>query len=124
MFVAEAAEYPGGRVPLLPGCMLVGAVHVVNDRLEGIENRRRRGASRVGFGLGVAEDLLDLAARVMEQSRQLSDAEFFDRVRPADACVFVHPDHPAPPCSWTPKRCTSLHEVCWGWTRFRRGDGR
>jgi hypothetical protein len=124
MFVAEAAEDLGGGVPLLPGRLLVGAEHVVNDGLEWIENRLRRGASRVGFGLGLPEDLPDLAAGVMEKSGQLSNAEFVDRVRPADACVFVHPDHPAPPCSWTPKRCTSLQEACWGWTRFRRGDGR
>jgi hypothetical protein len=67
MFVAEAAEELGGRVPLLPGCLLVGAEQVVNDRLEGIENRWRRGAPRVGFGLGLAEDLPDLAAGVMKQ---------------------------------------------------------
>jgi hypothetical protein len=75
----------------------------------------------VGLGLGLAEDLADFAAGVMELAGQLADTQLVDGMGSADACVLVHLDHPSSPCSWTPKGCTSLQEMCWGWARFRRG---
>lgn len=121
VLVAEAAEELGGGVPLLRGRLRVGTEDVVDERLERIEKGRRCRAPGVGPGLGVAEDLADLAARVMEAACQFTDAKLLNGVCPADVCVLVHLDHPAPPCSWTPKRCTSLQEMRWGWARFRRG---
>lgn len=99
VFVAEAAEDLGGSVALLAGGIRVGAEDVVDDRLERVEDRRRGRTVGVGLGLGLVEDLADLAAGVREAACQFADAEFFNRVRPADACVLVHLDHPSPPDS-------------------------
>jgi hypothetical protein len=121
VLVAETTEDLGGGMALLPWRGLIGAKDVVDEGLEGIENRRRPLPARIRFRFGLAEDLADLAAGVMELACQFPDAEFFDGMGSADTCVLVHVDHPSPPCSWTPKRCTSLQEACWGWARFRRG---
>jgi hypothetical protein len=114
VLIAEAAKDPGGRVPLLARCVGIGAKDVADDGLERIEDRGRGLGTGVRSRLGVAEDLANLATGVMELACQFTDAEFFDNMRPADTCVLVHLDHPSPPCSWPPKRCTSLQEESWG----------
>ena len=121
VLVAETAENLGGGMALLSGCGLIDSEDVVDERLEGIENGRQVLPTSIWFRLGLAEDLADLASGVMELACQFPDAEFFDGVGAANACVLVHLDHPSPPCSWTLERCTSLQEACWGWARFRRG---
>jgi hypothetical protein len=122
VLVAEAAKDLGGRVPLLPRCLLIGAEDVVDEGLEWIEDGGRGRPLTIGLGLGLAEDLANLTAGMMEAACQLADAQLLDRVCPADTCELVHLDHPSPPCSWTSKWCTSLQEAGWGWARFRRGD--
>jgi len=119
MLGAEPAEDLGGGVALLARRLRIGAQDVIDQGLERIEDRRRRRPA-VRRGLGLAENLADLAPRVLKTPSQFTDAEFLDGVRPADACLFVHLDHPSPPGSWSPKRCTSLQERV-GVGRFGRG---
>jgi hypothetical protein len=104
MLVPQAAEHFGGGVALLTGRVGVGAEDVIDDSCEGVEDGRRGRASAVGLGFGLAEDLADLAAGVMEAPSEFADTELVDDMGSADACVLVHLDHPSPPGSWTPKR--------------------
>src|SRR5262249_30285166 len=102
-----------------------------DERVEGMEDGGH-GVAAIRLGLGLAEDLPDFAARVMETPGELPNAQLVNAVGVSDTCIFVHSDHPPPPCSWTLGWYTSLQEVvgggpildedsCWGWVRFRRG---
>jgi hypothetical protein len=93
MLGLEAAMDLGSSVPLLGWGLGVGVQDGVNDRLEAIKKRGQR-PTLVGFGLGVCEDLFDLAARVMKLARQFANAHLVDAMGPSDTCVFVHLDHP------------------------------
>jgi hypothetical protein len=121
VLVAEATEDLGSGVALFGRRVFIGMEDVVDEELERIDNRGQRLLPCVGLGLGLAEDLADFAAGVMELAGQFADTQLVDGMGSADTCVFVHLDHPSSPCSWTPKGCTSLQEMCWGWARFRRG---
>jgi hypothetical protein len=112
VLVAEATEDLGGGVALLGRRLFIGLEYAVDEELERIDNRGQRLLPGVGLGLGLAEDLADLAAGVMELAGQFADTQLIDGMGSADACVLVHLDHPSPPCSWTPKGCTSLQEMC------------
>ena len=117
VFGLETTKDLGGRMPLLARGRCIRLHHGVDQRLEGIQHRGHRAASiRVGFGL--AEDLTDLAARVMKPTRQLADAHLVDAMGTSDLCISVHLDHPPPPVSWRPRWCTSLQEVVEGGTVF------
>lgn len=63
---AEPAADLGGGVALLARRLLIGAQDGVDQRLERIEDRRRRRRPAVRRGLGLAENLADLAARVLK----------------------------------------------------------
>jgi hypothetical protein len=119
---SQTAKDPGSGVPLLGRSLFIGAQDSVDDRFERIHHRGER-ASLIRFGLGLAEDLADLAARVMKASRQRADAHLVHAMGAADTCIFVHSDHPPPPCSWTPFGCTSLQEVVEGGTVFDKHYG-
>jgi hypothetical protein len=131
MFIAEASENLGAGVALLAWGLLVGAQEIIDDRLERIEDGGQ-GAPLVLLGLGLVEDLANLASGMMEASGELPNAELLDAMRLSNACVLVHFDHPPPPCSWCPRRATSVQKVVrvgpfstWifrpGWARIRRG---
>jgi len=94
----QTAKDLGGGVPLLGRSLFIGAQDGVDDRLERIDHRGQR-AALIRFGLGLAEDLADLAAGVMKTSRQFADAQLVHAMGAADTCIFVHSDHPPPPCS-------------------------
>jgi hypothetical protein len=61
VLVAQAAHDLGDRMPLFTGRRLVGAEDRVDDRLEGIDDGHH-GSASIGPGLGLGEDLADLAA--------------------------------------------------------------
>ena len=103
VFVAQPAGDLGDRVALLAWCGFVGADDLVDDRLERVDDRGQRSAP-VGLGLGLGEDIADLAPRVMKPAGQFADAHLVHEVGPADACVLVHLDHPLPPVVWTQLR--------------------
>jgi hypothetical protein len=105
-------------VPLLAWRLLVAGQDGIDDRLEGIDNRRRRLEPAVALGLWRRQNLADLASRMMEPTGQLANAQPVHEMRSSHMAIFVHRDHPPPPCSWV--WCTSIQEVC-GWARFRRG---
>ena len=107
----------GGGVLLLGRSLFIGVQDGIDDRFERIEHRGKR-ASLVRLGLGMTEDLADLAPGVMKASRQFADAHLVHTMGAADACIFVHSDHPPPPCSWTRLWCTSLQEAVEGGTVF------
>jgi hypothetical protein len=108
------------RMPLLARRLLVALEDRVNDRLEWIENRRRRPEPQVPLGFRRGEDLPDLTPRMVKQPGQRLDAQPVHKMRPSDASVLVHRDHPSPPCCWY-QWCTSLQEALRG-ARFRRGS--
>jgi hypothetical protein len=89
----QAAKNLGGGVPLFTRGLFVGFQNGVDDRLEGIDNRRQR-ASLVRFGFRLGEDLADFAPRVMEPACQFANAHLVHAMSASDACVFVHLDHP------------------------------
>jgi hypothetical protein len=99
VFVAQPADQLGDRVLLLGRRRLVTAEDGIDDRLEGI-NHGRHGPAPVRLGLGLSEDLADLAARMVKAPRQLVDAHLVDAMGAANACVLVHLDHPPPPVVW------------------------
>jgi len=113
----QTAKDLGGGVPLLGRSLFIGMQDRVDDRLKRIDHRGER-AALIRFGLGLAENLADLAAGMMKASRQLADAQLVHAMGAADTCIFVHSDHPPPPCNGTPLRCTSLQEVVEGGTVF------
>jgi len=127
----QAAKDLGGGVSLLGRGIGVGLHQGVDHRLERVEHRGQIAALiRLGFGLG--KDRANLPARVMKAPRQFADAQVFHPMGVSHTCIFVHADHPPPPCSWTPSRCTSIQEVAEGgpvfdedffvgWARIRRG---
>jgi hypothetical protein len=122
----QTAKNLGRRVPLLARRLFVRLQQGVDHRLERIEDRWQR-ATLIRFGFGLGEDLTDFAARVMKVPRQLADTHLVHAMGASDTCIFVHSDHPPPPCSWTPLWCTSLQEVVEGGTvfdeHFSRGVG-
>jgi len=103
VFVAQAAEDLGNGVPLLAGRLRVGVQDGVDEGFEGIDNGRHD-ATAVRLGLGLGEDLADLAARVMKAAGQFADAHLVHAMRATNACVFVHLDHPPPPAAGTSAR--------------------
>jgi len=127
VLVAQAAKDFGHRVSLLARRIFIGADDGVDDRFEGIDDRWH-GPALVLLGLGLAEDLPNLASRVMESPAQLTNAELVNAVRLPDACVLVHLDHPPPPVAWFPAGraswCTSLQEVSEGGPVFDEEFGR
>jgi hypothetical protein len=90
---AQAAKNLGGGVPLFTRSLLIGFQNGVDNRLEGIDNRRQR-AALVRFGLRSREDLADFVSRMMEPACQFADAHLVHAMSASDACVFVHLDHP------------------------------
>lgn len=96
VLVAEATIDLSGGVALLAGRVLIRLEDGVDDGLEGIEHRWQ-GPSLVGFGLGMGEDVADLASGVVKASRQLTDAQVFLVIGLSNACVLFHGDHPPPP---------------------------
>jgi hypothetical protein len=96
VFVAEAAKDFGGGMALLAWRLLILVADGVDEGLEGIEDRRQ-GASLVGFGFGVGEDVADLASGMVKASRQLPDAQVLLALGLSKACVLFHGDHPPPP---------------------------
>jgi len=105
-------------VPLLPRCFLIAGEDRIQDRLERIQNGRRRLEPAVTLRLWRGQDLANLASRMMEATSQLANAQPVHEMRSSHVGILVHRDHPPPPCSWT--WCTSIQEVS-GWARFRRG---
>jgi hypothetical protein len=101
VLVAQTAENLGDRVPLLAGRILVGAQDFINDRLEGIDDRRHRPALVV-LGLGMSQDVANLPPRMMKLAGQLANAQLVDAMRLSDARKLVHLDHPPPPVVWFP----------------------
>jgi hypothetical protein len=90
---SQAAKNLGGGVSLFTRGLLVGFQDSVDDRLEGIDNRRQR-APLIRFGFRLGEDLADFAPRVMEPACKFADAHLVHAMSTSDACVFVHLDHP------------------------------
>jgi hypothetical protein len=103
VLLAQPADDLGDRVPLLAGRVGVGTKNLVDHGLERINDRRQR-PPRVRLGFGLAENLADLAARVMEPLGQFTDAELVDAMGVTDAGIFVHLDHPPPPAAGTSVR--------------------
>jgi len=103
VFVAQPADDLGDGVALLARRGFIGAEDRVDDGFEGIDHRGD-GPASIGLGLGLGEDLADLAARVMEASGQFADAHPVDAMGVANACVLVHRDHPPPPAAGTSAR--------------------
>jgi hypothetical protein len=99
VLVAQASEDLGARVPLLAWRRGVGLQDGVDDGFEGIDDGGQ-GATAVGLGFGLGEDLADLAAGMMEAAGELPDAHVLDAMGMANACVLVHLDHPPPPADW------------------------
>ena len=131
MLVAETAKDFGRGMPLLAGGLFIVLDDGVDDGFERINEQGQR-AALIGLRFRVVEDLANLAAGVVKASRQFADAQVFLAVGLANACVLVHADHPPPPCSWAPWRCTSIQEVAgvgpfstwisaFRWVRIRRG---
>jgi hypothetical protein len=113
----QPAKDLGGGVLLLGRSVLIGLQDGIDDGFERIDHRGQW-ATLIRFGLGLAEDLPDLAAGVMKASRQFADAQLVHAIGAANTCILVHLDHPPPPCSGTPLRCTSLQEAVEGGTVF------
>ena len=103
VLLAQPPDELGDRVSLLAGRVGVGTKNLVDHGLERIHDRRH-GPPGVRLGFGLAEDLADLAARVMELLGQFADAELVDPMGVTDACIFVHLDHPPPPAAGTSVR--------------------
>jgi len=101
VLVAQTAEEFGGGMPLLAGGVFVGPEDLINDGLERVQDRGQR-AALVASGLGLGEDLPDLAPRVMKPAGQFADAHVLQAMGLANACVLVHGDHPPPPVRWVP----------------------
>ena len=101
VLVAQAPENLGDRVPLLAGRVLVGPNDGVDDRLEGIDDRRHRPAL-ILCGLGMSQDVANLPPRMMKLAGQLANAQLVDAMRLSDARKLVHLDHPPPPVAWFP----------------------
>jgi hypothetical protein len=131
VLITQTAKQLGHRVPLLAWRLGVTPKNLVNDRFERVDHRRRL-PTPVWLRLGMTEDLPNLPPRVMKTAGQFPDAHPVQRMRLANTCIFVHLDHPPPPCSWSPARATSLPEVLRvgpfsmrisgpGWARFGRG---
>lgn len=131
VLITQTAKQLGHRVPLLARRLGVAPKNLVNDRLERVDHRRRR-PTPIRLRLGMTEDLPNLPPRVMKTAGQFPNAHSFQRMRLANTCIFVHFDHPPPPCSWSPAKATSLPEVLRvgpfsmrisgpGWARFGRG---
>ena len=106
------------RVPLLTRRLLVAGQDRIQDRLERIQDGRRRLEPAVTLRLWRGQDLANLASRMMEPTSQLANAQPVHEMRSSHLGILVQRNHPPPPCSWT--WCTSIQEVC-GWARFRRG---
>jgi hypothetical protein len=101
VFVAQAPENLGDRVPLLAGRVLVGTHNLVNHRLERIDDRRHWPAL-ILLGLGLGQDVANLPPRMMKLAGQLANAQLVDAMRLSDVRVLVHLDHPPPPVAWFP----------------------
>lgn len=99
VLVAQTTKDLGHRVPLLPRRGLVATENRVDHRREWIDHRGHPSAL-VLLGLGLSQDLPDLAARVMKPPGELANAQLIEPMRLAYACIFVHLDHPPPPVSW------------------------
>ena len=99
VLVAQAPENLGDGVPLLAGSLFIAAQNRVDDRLEGIDDRRQRPAL-VLFGLGLTQDLANLPPRMMKFAGQLPNAQLFEAMRLSNTGVLVHLDHPPPPGAW------------------------
>jgi hypothetical protein len=109
VLVPQTAKELGHRVTLLARRLEVAAQDVVDDGLKRIDHRRHRPPPiRLGFGL--REDLADLVSRMAEASGQFADAQLLQTVGLPDTRILVHLDHPPPPCSWRPRRGTSVQE--------------
>lgn len=126
MLVAEPPKDLGGSVLLLGWCRRIDLKNRLNDRLERIDDRRRW-LPLIGLGFSLGEDLADFTSGMMKLPRQLANAHLAAAMRMANACIFVHRDHPPPPVSWIPWRCTSLQEIAGGGSvfgkHFSRGVG-
>ncbi|HEV3164001.1 MAG TPA: hypothetical protein VGZ22_08200 [Isosphaeraceae bacterium] len=131
MLGLQAAKDLGGGVSLLGRGVRIGLHQGVDHRLERVEHRGQFAALiRLGFGLG--KDRANLPARVMKAPGQFADAQVIHPMSVSHTCIILHADHPSPPCSWTPLRCTSIQEAAEGgpvfdedffagWVRIRRG---
>lgn len=117
MLVAQTAKDLGRRVALLPRRLFIGTDQRVDDRFEKIQDRRSWPAL-IRLGLGMSKDLADFVPRMMELASQLPNAQLVVSVGLSDTCIFVHCDHPPPPCSWSPARATSVQEVAGGGSVF------
>lgn len=103
VLVAQPAKDLRGRVLLLGRRRRVNLQDRLDHRLEGINDRGHR-PPLIGRRFGLGENLANLAARVVKPPRQFADAHLINEMSTSNACIFVHRDHPPPPCSWNPGR--------------------
>ena len=96
ILVAQTPEHLGHRVPLFARRVRVGADDGVNDRFEGIHDRRH-GPALVLLRLRLTQDLANLPPRMVKAAAKLANAELIDAVGLSDAGILVHLDHPPPP---------------------------
>jgi hypothetical protein len=96
VLVTEAAKNLGGGVALFAWRLLILLEDSVDDRLEGIKDRRQ-GPALILLGFRMGEDRADLASRMMKAACQLADAHLLLAVGLANACILFHVDHPPPP---------------------------
>src|SRR5262249_24077091 len=106
-------------VPLLARGVLVGGQDGVDDAVEGTQHRGRWGPSaRVLLGLGLGQDLADLAPGVAEGAGDLANAHAVAEGA-ANPAVVVHRQHP---ClrSLVPGARGLLERMRLGWVHFTR----